>query len=282
MVLNRGVFHRTPYPDASAPSSRSATAAFNVAAVAGWGGRARGACCGRRLVPVFGEAQRAGGRPGGRYRARAAFAAAGVTVEFKTMPYARCMQAVRQGVELGCFDTLKDASTRDDYLFHEQPLFKATIAIYAPAAFAGSVNAQQLAGHSVGLTNGYTYGDTIEKNPAIRKDMAPNDFLTLRKLVAGRTEFALVYTRVADWLLLQYPELRGGFRQAGVLLEDGLYLQLRGTRSDAPEAVRQLNRGWRRSVPTVPTHASKLTGSGVLRSGRSLAASVPANANSVG
>ena len=174
---------------------------------------------------------------------RAAFAAAGVTVEFKTMPYARCMQAVRQGVELGCFDTLKDASTRDDYLFHEQPLFKATIAIYAPAAFAGSVNAQQLAGHSVGLTNGYTYGDTIEKNPAIRKDMAPNDFLTLRKLVAGRTEFALVYTRVADWLLLQYPELRGGFRQAGVLLEDGLYLSFSRTRSDAPEAVRQLNRG---------------------------------------
>ena len=174
---------------------------------------------------------------------RAAFAAAGVSVEFKTMPYARCMQAVKQGVELGCFDTLKDAATRDAYLFHEQPLFKATIAIYAPASFAGSVSARQLAGHSVGLTNGYTYGDDVERNPAIRRDMAPNDLLTLRKLLAGRTEFALVYTRVADWLQLQNPDLRGGFRQVGTLLEDGLYLSFSKAHSEAPDAVRQLNRG---------------------------------------
>ena len=174
---------------------------------------------------------------------RAAYAAAGVTVEFRTMPYARCMQAVKQGVEIGCFDTLKDASTRDTYLFHEQPLFKATIGIYAPAAFSGRMTPKQLVGHSVGLTNGYTYGDAVEKNDAIRKDMASNDLLTLRKLIAGRVEFALVYTRVADWLQQQSPELRGGFRQAGVLLEDGLYLSFSKSRRESAEAIRQLNRG---------------------------------------
>lgn len=174
---------------------------------------------------------------------RAAFSAVGVTVDFKTMPYARCMQMVKQGVELGCFDTLRDVSTRDTYLFHEQPLFKATIGIYAPATASGSMTAQQLVGHSVALTNGYTYGDTVEKNPDIRKDMAPNDLLTLRKLQAGRTEFALVYTRVADWLQHQHPELRGGFRQVGTLLEDGLYLSFSKSRSEAPEMVKLLNRG---------------------------------------
>ena len=96
MVLNRGVFHRTPYPDASAPSSRSATAAFNVAAVAGWGGRARGARCGRRLVPVFGEAQRQAEGLAVDI-VRAAFAAAGVTVEFKTMS----LRALHAGGQAG-------------------------------------------------------------------------------------------------------------------------------------------------------------------------------------
>ena len=178
---------------------------------------------------------------------RAAFAAAGVTVEFKTMPYARCMQAVRQGVELGCFDTLKDASTRDDYLFHEQPLFKATIAIYAPAAFAGSVNAQQLAGHSVGLTNGYTYGNEVEQDTRMLKDKAVSDLASLRKLVAGRLDYALVYTRVADQLQREYGhELSGRLFRVGTVIENPLFVSFSRHNLRSESARFQLDRGLQR------------------------------------
>lgn len=174
---------------------------------------------------------------------RAAFAAVDVAVELKSMPYARCMQVVKQGVELGCFDTLKDDTTRDAYLFHERPLFTATIGIYARSDFSGTLSAADLKGRRVGLTNGYTYGDAVEKNAAIHKDVAPNDLLTMRKLVADRVEVALVYTRVADWLQTQHPELRGRVRQVGVLLQDGLYISFSKSHPDAPRVLPLLDRG---------------------------------------
>lgn len=174
---------------------------------------------------------------------RAAFAAVGVPLELKSMPYARCMQAVKQGVELGCFDTLKDDTTRDAYLFHQRPLFAATIGIYARSDFAGPLSAADLRGRRVGLTNGYTYGDSVEKNAAIQKDVAPNDLLTMRKLLAGRVEVALIYTRVADWLQTQHPDLRGRVRQVGVLLQDGLYVSFSKTHPDAGRVLPLLDRG---------------------------------------
>jgi polar amino acid transport system substrate-binding protein len=185
---------------------------------------------------------------------RAAFAAVDVPVELKSMPYARCMQAVKQGVELGCFDTLKDDTTRGAYLFHERPLFTATIGIYARSDFSGTLSAADLTGRRVGLTNGYTYGDAVEKSAAIHKDVAPNDLLTMRKLVAERVEVALVYTRVADWLQTQHPDLRGRVRQVGVLLQDGLYISFSKSHPDAARILPLLDRGLAR-IRANGTHA---------------------------
>lgn len=185
---------------------------------------------------------------------RAAFAAVDVPLELKSMPYARCMHAVKQGVELGCFDTLKDETTRDAYLFHQRPLFTATIGIFARSDFSGTLTAADLRGRRVGLTNGYTYGDAVEKNAAIQKDVAPNDLLTMCKLLAGRVEVALVYTRVADWLQTQHPDLRGRVRQVGVLLQDGLYISFSKSHPDAARVLPLLERGLAR-IRANGTHA---------------------------
>jgi len=184
---------------------------------------------------------------------RAAYLAVGVAVTFRSMPYARCMKLVEVGREVGCFNSLKDSSTLQGFTFGKQPLFTATIAIYSHQP-ANGVTVAALAGKRVGLTNGYTYGDAVEKNAAIQKDVAPNDLLTMRKLLAGRVEVALVYTRVADWLQTQHPDLRGRVRQVGVLLQDGLYISFSKSHPDAARVLPLLERGLAR-IRANGTHA---------------------------
>ena len=44
----------------------------------------------------------------------------------------------------------------------------------------------------------------------------PSDLISLRKLVAGRVDYALVFDRVAQEIARVHPELGQGFTQRGV------------------------------------------------------------------
>ena len=62
----------------------------------------------------------------------AAFKTQGVEVKFRPVPFARCMIEVDNGVAIGCFDTIINQDTRDKYIFHKTPLFKADMVVYGP------------------------------------------------------------------------------------------------------------------------------------------------------
>lgn len=158
--------------------------------------------------------------------ARAAWAAAGVDVELVSLPYARCMKEVDNGTLAGCFDTLRDARTEGKYLWHKRPLFKARIAIYGrvQGATATRVEPADLLGRRVGVTNGYDYGEAFDNDSRMVRDVAPSDLISLRKLVAGRVDYVLVYDRVAQEIARVHPELGQAFVQRGVLVEPLLYL----------------------------------------------------------
>lgn len=158
---------------------------------------------------------------------RAAWAAAGVEVDLVPLPYARCMKEVDNGTLAGCFDTLRDPRTESRYLWHRKPLFKARIGIYGRsqgAATSGRVEPADLLGHRIGVTNGYDYGEAFDNDNRMRRDVAPSDLTSLRKLVAGRVDYALVFDRVAQEIARVHPELGQGFVQRGVLVEPLLYL----------------------------------------------------------
>lgn len=157
--------------------------------------------------------------------ARAAWAAAGVDVELVPLPYARCTKEVDNGTLAGCFDTLRDARTESRYLWHKRPLFKARISIYGRMAGpADKVDLESLPGRRVGVTNGYDYGDAFDNDPRMVREVSASDLISLRKLVAGRVEYALVYDRVAREIGRVHPELGQGFVQRGVLVEPLLYI----------------------------------------------------------
>nr|WP_315493934.1 transporter substrate-binding domain-containing protein [uncultured Rhodoferax sp.] len=158
--------------------------------------------------------------------ARAAWAAAGIELELVPLPYARCMKEVDNGTLAGCFDTLRDARTEARYLWHKRPLFKARIAIYgrSNAPDTRPVDAAGLLGFRIGVTNGYDYGEAFDNDARMQRDVAPSDLISLRKLVAGRVDYALVFDRVAQQIASVHPDLAKGFTQRGVLVEPLLYI----------------------------------------------------------
>lgn len=156
----------------------------------------------------------------------AAYTAAGIQVRFTPAPYSRCLMLAQTGQALGCFDSLQDAKLASLFIFHKEPIFKAVIGIYARADDKlTTITRQDLRGRKVGFTHGYTYGSDVENDAAIVRETAPSDLSNLRKLLRGRSDYSLVYTRVADHLSVTHPqEFKGKIKQVGVVLEDKLYV----------------------------------------------------------
>lgn len=174
---------------------------------------------------------------------RAAYQAVGVDVSFRSMPYARCMKLVEVGREVGCFNSLKDATTEPSFRFGKQALFTATIAIYGYQPENG-LSVADLAGKRVGLTNGYTYGSQVEQDTRMLKDKAVSDLASLRKLAARRLDYALVYTRVAEQLQRQHGhELGGRLYRVGTVIENPLYVSFSRRNLRSESAMNQLDRG---------------------------------------
>jgi polar amino acid transport system substrate-binding protein len=160
---------------------------------------------------------------------KAAWAAANVSLELVPLPYARCMRMVDNGDLDGCFDTLRDARTETRYRWHREPLFKARISIYGRTVGPNAplIGPDDLLGQRIGVTNGYDYGAKFDNDRRMVRDVAVSDLASLRKLVAGRVDYALVYDQVAGHIAGLHPELAPYFVQRGVLVEPLLYLSFK-------------------------------------------------------
>ncbi len=175
----------------------------------------------------------------------AAYAAVGVQAQFVAAPYARCLMMARTAQATGCFDSLNDARLGPEFLFHREPIFKAVIGIYARSdAGPQKVTVAGLKGRRVGFTHGYTYGDEVETDTQIVREQAPTDISNLRKLVMGRSEYSLIYTRVVDYLSAAYPaELKDKVRQVGIVSEDKLFVSFSRSRPEAGRYAELLDKG---------------------------------------
>lgn len=178
----------------------------------------------------------------------AAYAAVNVKVHFKSAPYARCLMLVETGQELGCFDSLKDSKLSKIYLFHEEPIFKAEIGIYALATSQESrLDYTDLRGKRIGVTHGYTYTDEVDTDTEMQREVAPTDLSNLRKLLRQRSDYSLIYTRVVDDLQHRYPdELKGKIKQVGSISTQFLFVSFSKKRADAAKFADLLDQGLRK------------------------------------
>ena len=181
---------------------------------------------------------------------KAAYAAVNIDVKFIATPYSRCLMLVQSGQELGCFDSLKDTALEADFIFHKEAIFKASVGIYAridsPQSRVSKVNVQELHKYVIGVTHGYTYGSAFESDTRIVREPAPNDLSNLRKLLLGRSDYSLIYTRIADYLTSVHPdEFKGKIQQTGILLEDSLYVSFSKRRPESQHYANALDQGLR-------------------------------------
>lgn len=177
---------------------------------------------------------------------KAAFTAAGSKVDFKVMKYDRCMAAVKEDPkELGCFNSVNEATNQAFALFHVEPLYNAEILIYGPSSSTETnITAKNLAGKSVGCVEGYTYGDEFEKDSAIKKEWSKGDDVVLKKLAAGRLTHAVVYEKVALYQIgKNKKQLEGKIKPIGKLKAIPLFISFSKKNPESKNVMQVLDKG---------------------------------------
>lgn len=176
---------------------------------------------------------------------RAAYQAAGAKVEFVSQPYARCLEEVEAGWQLGCFDTTREPATEARFRFHDVPLFSANIVIIAAAdADAHDLGPRDLENQHVAVTNGYTYGEPFQSDASVDKDVVKNDLAILRVVAMKRVPYGVIYDKVMAHLLAEHGgELSGKVKIVGLLFQPDLYVSFSKKRPEATAAMRALDRG---------------------------------------
>lgn len=175
---------------------------------------------------------------------QAAFAAEGVKVELVSLPYSRCMKLASQSLLLGCFDTLRNPTLEYKYRWPQHPLLRARIDIYANVDAPDTpVHLDDLHGKRIGVTNGYEYGAPFDSDPSFKRDVADSDLFALRKLAAGRVDYALVYTRIVSAALREHPDLQGKIKSVGTLIEPDIYLSFGPDHADVKHYIELFDAG---------------------------------------
>jgi len=177
---------------------------------------------------------------------RAAYAAVDVEVNFKFASFKSCLTQVEAGTEVGCFDITLDEDTQSRFLFPNEPLFVDTGGIYAidKPGLADRVTPQDLVGSRVGFTNGAVYGDFLDKAKGIQREYAMSDLSNLRKLVAGRQDYSLVSTVIANYIFKSHAtDFTVMPKLVGVVSNQKMYVGFSKKRPESKEAAALLDAG---------------------------------------
>lgn len=139
--------------------------------------------------------------------ARAAFAAAGVEVRLRVMPYKRCKQLALAGELAACVAMSREPALRGRIVFPANPLLVFTSELLVRTDAPRPRGVEDLPrGAVVGTVLGYEYPETLLsrlRERGIVLEQSPSETTNLRKLVSGRLAAAIVNSDVvkpAAWI----------------------------------------------------------------------------------
>lgn len=125
----------------------------------------------------------------------AAYSAVNVAVKLEVVPYARCKASVMAGSVAACFSMSWAPELSERVRFPDQPLFESVPRFFRKLDAHQQVRseAEIPPGAIVGLVNGYEYPRaTIGlEGRGVHFDYANSEILCLRKVAAGRIDFAV-------------------------------------------------------------------------------------------
>ena len=127
----------------------------------------------------------------------AAFNAEQCSVILNVMPYNRCVRKVAQGRQLACFTTTGSDENRRNYIFHQTPLFFERVLVYSHPENTAEFDPDFFKNKTFSVVRGYTYTDAFDADETIAKVEVDSDLQTLALTAKGRTDYAIVYEKVA-------------------------------------------------------------------------------------
>ncbi|WP_229632217.1 substrate-binding periplasmic protein [Pseudoduganella violaceinigra] len=177
---------------------------------------------------------------------REAYARAGVEVQFKALPYSRCMADTRAGRLTACFDAVPNSLVAPHYLWPRLPLFSTRMNIYARAGSrAHGLRTKDLEGHTVGVQRDYEYGEEFDVNTRIQRLVVDKNEYGFRMLMAGRIEYMAAEERIANALFRsKAQEFAGRFELVGTVATPDLFIAFSKVAPDSAAMLARFNEGY--------------------------------------
>jgi polar amino acid transport system substrate-binding protein len=126
----------------------------------------------------------------------AAYRAAGIQVDYKVVPYARCKFLVKKGELPACVSVSPEPGVQVHITLSQQPLYHLTYDYYQNRRHPLPVkNARELPpGTVVGIVNGYEYPDSVarERERGVVFETARDEATNLEKLARGRLDAVII------------------------------------------------------------------------------------------
>jgi polar amino acid transport system substrate-binding protein len=177
---------------------------------------------------------------------RETFKAEGIDVEFEVMNYDRSMALVNDGQAIGCFDAPRTQEIEKMYYWHDEPMFTASSYFYSTSDYAGQIsNIKDIGEKKLGLTQGYGYGDAIDMDDGLSKEYSKSDEIILKKLIAGRLDFIVLYDRVAGYLISKL-NARGRIKPVGLSESADIYVAFSRKHPDGKKYCDIFSSGFRK------------------------------------
>lgn len=156
---------------------------------------------------------------------REVFKLKGVEVKYVVVPYSRCMNMVKTGKAMACFNTNKNEENTPEYHWHATPIFDEGVSFFALSEVPGNnLTVKDLEGSTVGVTQGYAYSPAFMRNEKIQKIAVNSDDQLLKMLIGNRVKFALINTLPGLLRIKNNPAYAGRIKEVGVLHVHGFFL----------------------------------------------------------
>ncbi|WP_197081564.1 ABC transporter substrate-binding protein [Chromobacterium sp. LK1] len=177
---------------------------------------------------------------------REAFRRQGVAVSFVTVPFARCLMLARVGRAAGCLSVTITDDNREQFWWHQTPMFTEELAIFARAASGDAgLGLKDLIGRRVGITQDYSYPSIFYRDVRIMKSVAASDEDLIRMLLARRVDYVLMNALPGQLRIRGNPAAAGRVRKVGSISQDGFWLAFSKARAQGRESAAQLEAGLR-------------------------------------
>lgn len=125
----------------------------------------------------------------------------GITLRIEFIPWARCIEMMKQGSADGIFSLLHN-NEREAFIYYPPtPLYVARSVLFARKNYSNKIEKMEdLKGKQVGVVYGNSYGEVFDRADYIKKESVADHETLMKKLIGRREELILTTEEVGYYL----------------------------------------------------------------------------------